>query len=57
MAQHFLGTRSLQETIDLAVRELLERLREEPGFEEALEAAEASRRRRAGIPELPKKPQ
>lgn len=53
MAQIFLGTRSLQETVDIAVSELLDRLRSEPGFTDALAAAEASQRRRAGVPALP----
>jgi len=52
MAQHFLGTRSLQETIDTAVRELLASLQDEPGFQAALTAAEVSQRRRAGVPVL-----
>jgi hypothetical protein len=56
MAKLFLGTKSLQETIDVAVQELLKRLRTEPGFEDALRAAEASRRREAGnVRDLPKK--
>jgi len=49
MAQSFLGTRTLQETIDVAVHEFLERLRTEEGFESALSAAEASQQRRAGV--------
>jgi hypothetical protein len=53
MAQSFLGARSLQETVDTAVSELIDRLTSEPGFVEALAAAEASQRRRAGVPALP----
>lgn len=56
MAQSFLGTKSLQETVDVAFSELLDRLRCEPGFVEALAAAEASQRRRAGVPQLPPPP-
>ena len=53
MAQSFMGTKSLQETIDVAVSDLLERLRAEDGFEAALFAAEASQRRRRGVSEIP----
>jgi hypothetical protein len=53
MAEAFLGTKSLQETVDVAVTEFLDRLRGEGGFVEALEAAEASQRRRGGVAELP----
>jgi hypothetical protein len=52
LAQSFLGTRSLQETIDIAVRELLIQLRAEDGFEEALAAAETAQRRRAKVSAL-----
>jgi len=56
MAETFLGTKSLQGAVDVAVTELLDRLRTEPGLVEALTAAEASQRRRTGVPELPPKP-
>jgi hypothetical protein len=52
MAQSFLGTHSLQDTIDLAVREMLAQLRTDEGFVGALRAAEASQQRRARIPAL-----
>lgn len=52
MAAIFVGTSSLQDTIDLAVTEFLERMGDEPGFREALTAAERSQRRRAGVGEL-----
>jgi hypothetical protein len=53
MAQNFVGTTSLQDTIDLAVRNLLHDLAEEPGFTIALRAAEASQRRRGRVPTIP----
>lgn len=56
MAQSFLGTKSLQETIDVAVRELLDRLRAVDGFTDALVAAEASQRRRGAVPVLRRPP-
>jgi hypothetical protein len=52
MAAQFLGTRNLQDTIRLAVDELLERMRQVAGFEEALRAAEAHQRNRAGVRSL-----
>jgi hypothetical protein len=52
MAQGFLGTHGLQETIDVAVRELLQRLHGVRGFTDALVNAEAHQRARAGVPML-----
>jgi hypothetical protein len=49
MAGVFTGHESLQEIIDLAVTEFLDRLRTVPGFPEALTAAERERQRRAGV--------
>lgn len=49
MAGMFTGQESLQDIIDLAVTEFLDRLRERPGFLEALAAAEREQQRRAGI--------
>lgn len=54
MAAQFLGTASLQDTIDLAVCELLERMREVEGFSAALAAAERSQQGRAGVRTLPR---
>jgi len=46
----FTGQDSLQDTIDLAVTEFLDRLRNDAsGFVEALESAEREQRRRAGV--------
>jgi hypothetical protein len=46
----YIGAESLQEIIDLAVTEFLNRLREgTPGFAETLETAERARRERAGV--------
>ena len=52
MAQSFLGTRVLQQTIDVAVRELLDRLHSVRGFTDALVNAEAHQRELAGVPTL-----
>jgi hypothetical protein len=49
MAGLFTGHESLQDIIDLAVTEFLDRLRGQPGFSEALTAAEQEQQRRAGI--------
>jgi hypothetical protein len=50
MAGLFIGKESLQDVIDLAVSEFLDRLREDaPRFVEALEAAEHEQQRRAGV--------
>jgi hypothetical protein len=49
MAGLFTGQESLQDIVDLAVTEFLDRLRESPGFLEALAAAEREQQRRAGI--------
>lgn len=49
MAGLFTGHESLQDIIDLAVTEFLDRLREQPGFQTALTAAEHEQQRRAGI--------
>lgn len=52
IAAAFVGTRSLQETIDMAVAEFLERHHEVAGFKDAVAAAEASQRARGGIPTI-----
>ena len=49
MAALFTGHESLQDVIDLAVTEFLDHLRDQPGFSEALTAAELEQQRRAGI--------
>lgn len=50
MAAPFAGQHSLQDTIDLAVTEFLDRLgKDVPEFVDALEAAERAQRRRAGV--------
>lgn len=49
MAGLFTGQESLQDVIDLAVTEFLDRLRERPGFVDAVAAAEREQQRRAGI--------
>jgi hypothetical protein len=49
MAEGFTGCESLQDVIDLAVTEFLDRLRTTPGFLQALSAAERERQRRAGV--------
>lgn len=49
MAGLFTGHESLQDIIDLAVTEFLDRLGDTPGFSEALTAAEREQQRRAGI--------
>lgn len=56
MASLFVGTRSLQETIDLAVGEWLQELRKVPGFEEALAAAESHQRTRGKVSVVPPEP-
>lgn len=53
VAGTFVGTKNLQETINLAVDEFLDRQRQVRGFLDALEAAEASQRERAGVPTIP----
>jgi hypothetical protein len=52
IAAAFVGTRGLQDTIDLAVDEFLKGLRGVDGFVEAVAAAEASQRARADVPTL-----
>lgn len=49
MAGMFTGQESLQDIIDLAVTEFLDRLRARPGFLDALAAAEREQQRRAGV--------
>jgi hypothetical protein len=49
MASLFTGHESLQDIIDLAVTEFLDRLRDQPGFSDALMAAEQEQQRRAGV--------
>lgn len=49
MAGPFLGTTSLQDTIAVAVEELLERMRSVDGYQDALRAAEKNQRNRAGV--------
>lgn len=49
MAGVFTGQESLQDVIDLAVTEFLDRLRTSPGFLDALAAAEGELQRRAGV--------
>ena len=53
MAGLFTGHESLQDIIDLAVTEFLDRLREQSGFQAALTAAELEQQRRAGIRTTP----
>jgi hypothetical protein len=50
VAAAFVGARSLQETVDIAVAEFLERQHQVAGFKDALTAAEANQRARGGIP-------
>lgn len=52
IAAAFVGTRSLQETIDIAVAEFLGRQQEVAGFKDAVTAAESSQRGRGGIPTI-----
>ena len=53
VAATFVGTASHQETIDLAVREFLDRLRTDAdGYTEALTRAEAHQQARAGVAPL-----
>jgi hypothetical protein len=49
MASVFTGQESLQDVVDLAVTEFLDRLRARPGFLDALATAEREQQRRAGI--------
>jgi hypothetical protein len=49
MACLFTGQESLQDVVDLAVTEFLDRLRQQAGFQAALTAAEHEQQRRAGI--------
>src|SRR5260370_40775428 len=49
MAALFTGQESLQDVINLAVTEILDRLRGVPGFLESLTAAEREQQRRAGV--------
>lgn len=49
MAALFTGQDALQDVIDLAVTEFLERLHGSPGFLKALADAEREQRRRAGV--------
>jgi hypothetical protein len=49
----YTGVAGLQGIIDLAVTEFLDRMRIEPGFNETLDHAERSQRRRAGVRQLP----
>lgn len=49
MAALFTGQESLQDVINLAVTEFLDRLRGVPGFLESLTAAEREQQRRAGV--------
>jgi hypothetical protein len=49
MAALFTGQESLQDAINLAVTEFLDRLRGVPGFLESLTAAEREQQRRAGV--------
>lgn len=54
MASLFTGTKSLQDTIDLAVSEFLSKLHTNAGFSQALLDAEQSRLLRLGIPSIPR---
>jgi hypothetical protein len=47
MAGLFVGTTSLQDTIDIAVKEFLERMQSIPRYQEAVRSAEDNQRRRA----------
>jgi hypothetical protein len=49
MAGLFVGTTSLQDTIDIAVKEFLDRMLTIPGYREALRSAEGNQRRRADV--------
>lgn len=49
VAAPFVGARSLQETIDIAVDEFLTRMDRVGGYSDAVAAAEASQRARAGV--------
>lgn len=49
MATLFTGQESLQDVINLAVTEFLDRLRGVPGFLESVAAAEREQQRRAGV--------
>lgn len=48
-ARSFIGTRSLQDTIDLAVRDFLDGMYATEGFLDALHSAERSQQSRAGL--------
>ncbi|EFG77110.1 hypothetical protein HMPREF0591_2978 [Mycobacterium parascrofulaceum ATCC BAA-614] len=52
MAGPFIGSANLQETIDTAVGEFLDRMRQVPGYAAALLAAENSQRTRAGVRDI-----
>lgn len=52
LAQSFVGARNLQAVISVAVSEFLTRMRDVPGYSDAIEAAEASQRARAGVRSL-----
>jgi hypothetical protein len=52
MAQPFVGKFTLQEVIDLAVTEFLDRQRAVEGFRAALLSAENSQRSRGGVPSI-----
>lgn len=49
LAQSFVGARNLQAVISIAVSEFLVRMHEVPGYSEAVDAAEANQRARAGV--------
>jgi hypothetical protein len=49
MAALFTGQESLQDVVNLAVTEFLDRLRGIPGFVESLAAAEREQQRRGGV--------
>ena len=53
MAGLYLDTPNIQATIDLAVNQLLEKMREVPGFSDSLRSAEAHRQDLAGIRAIP----
>jgi len=49
LAQSFVGAKNLQAVISIAVSEFLARMREVPGYSQAVSAAEANQRARAGV--------
>lgn len=53
MVQSFTGAESLQAVIDLAVTEFLDRCHAEPGFHDALTAAEQAQRRKLRCSQSP----